>query len=198
MTCGKCKRKFDAGAIFCPYCGVKIIYPVGDQSSQNTIPVEKIIGINALKYKYAFEKLKEGNSEIFWNWSAFWFSYSWFAHRKLYGVAAGLYICVLVIWYLAALIFRSLGVAGSSGSFWGVCLFFAFLIWNCLSGAFANSLYMKDVEKRRLTADRLQGLERAYYLKKVSGTDGLADVLFIGFGIAIAIPWFLYVLSLVP
>lgn len=99
-----------------------------------------------------FQKMQTANSKTSWNWCSFLFCGSWFAFRKMYGMAA---------------------------AFIGLALFFQIipgigwllqLALSICSGIFGDNLYMQYVYRELQTAKNMDDYNKSAYITKKGGT----------------------------
>ncbi|MDQ0352032.1 hypothetical protein J2R98_001866 [Alkalibacillus filiformis] len=101
------------------------------------------IGRNDEYYKSKFSKFKQKDTKLSWNFASFFLDIYWLAFRKMYGLAAGYYISLLVI----SLIFIQLIYLGFSEDLMIYILLSIVILYRVLLGMFGNYLYMKKVDK---------------------------------------------------
>lgn len=96
-------------------------------------------------YLDRFENFDLGGGPASWNWMAFWASFPWLVHRRMYGYAVG-YVTVLPIfllsfnWVMTRVLGHSAGRFFEAGA--GVLIFWA------LVPMFANVAYYRQVNAR--------------------------------------------------
>jgi len=167
VYCSSCGAKSSIRNAYCSYCG----NPLGVDTRQMVLNpnfwkpqqdfayddreafianVYYFVEKKALYYTAKFEKMRNSGNTASWNWPAFFFSFMWFAYRKMYGIAFG----------ILALNFFLLLLPGSASN----------LILSVVSGIMGNNLYykfyLKESEKARLMPD----VQRHQYLSSRGGT----------------------------
>ena len=122
---------------------VEQVEPLADFSNKTEPDITEedfadFIGNNAPTYFRKFRKFDINDPDRFavtWNWAAFFFSYIWFAYRKMYAWAG----LILLIGF-------------SVGTF----LFFITPFWLIALGVTANFLYFRHARRRILEAKATQ------------------------------------------
>lgn len=134
------------------------------------ISEEKIYGIsdiivkNTDKIEKKFNSIKSKGRFITWSWPTFFFSFLWFAYRKMYIESILIFLVTQAIKVLPI----ALEIKG--------ILNFAFWIGLTLT---ANGIYMKKVDSIVEEVNDMDDLEAEIFIKKNAGTSFLAVILMI-------------------
>jgi len=97
---------------------------------------------NTSFYLSKFERFDNTGVGASWNWPAFFVTFFWLLHRKMWGWAAVYFILPALIGFLVGLLFGDAGMGGSLYS--SVYLIMVFLIFPM----FANALYYRNIRKK--------------------------------------------------
>lgn len=116
----------------------------------------RLIGTKVEYYRGKFDEMRMLNQKTSLNWAALFFGVLWMLYRKMYGVAAGTVVLMLLG-----------NCLGSLGGLVGIVLMVC-------SGLFGNYLYMMTIQKRVTDLQQYEEPARTRYLEKYQGTSGLA------------------------
>ena len=151
------------------------VLPADDYSSKRAA----LIGKNTEYYMPVFEKLdqKGGTS---WNWCSFFFTYVWFAYRKLYGWAA---IAILVPLFAGAVCGLFLDSVTIDQAAVDVFLTLFEFGLNLVFGFVANGIYKKRIDKSIYYMPK-DYAAREKYIQSKGGVNqiaaGIMAVIFVG------------------
>lgn len=139
------------------------------EKEMNTLDEEKVYTVsdivekNVEKIERKFDSLRQGKL-VTWNWSAFLFSFLWFAYRKMYIES------ILIL--LATQAIKVLPIA------LGIKSILNFILWIGLTLT-ANKIYMKKVDSILDEANEMNKTEANSFVNKNSGTSILGIILMI-------------------
>ncbi|MDV2583034.1 DUF2628 domain-containing protein [Alkalibacillus haloalkaliphilus] len=122
------------------------------------------IGRNDEYYKDKFNKFKQKDTKLSFNFVAFFIDIYWLVYRKMYGLAAGLYIGFLAFGIILMFVtdLMGLGLANDTIIF---IVGILFVLSKVLLGMFGNYLYMKKVEKNISLITRYTAEEKEQHKK---------------------------------
>ena len=161
--CGTCGNSLNGAAPARPAVPVTPVRPVQQTYTQQqtytppqplTGPLDDLIVENTQYYNKKFYDMDSKNSKVSWNWAAFLISPLWCIYRKMYILAAAMFI--------TPAIFTS--ILG----FWGT-----FLAWGgyVAFGLFANFLYREHLKKIKDFASHISEPAKSKYLKSHTGAE---------------------------
>lgn len=127
------------------------------------------IKTNQASYIPKFQKMQTTNSNTSWNWCSFLFGASWFAYRKMYGIAAVVYVISLV-----SLLIPGLGSI------------IQLALWIC-SGLFGNHFYKQYVDGELRIAKGMDTYNKTAYMEKKGGTSVAAVCILLGVGFILSL-----------
>lgn len=136
---------------------------------------EAYIGTNQACYLEKFRGIRSNSTVVSWNWCAFLFGPYWFLYRKLYPWAA---VAGLIPICLSFVLVPE------------VILFVSFVI-SVLSGLFADSIYLRQIEKRAESGSNLPETVRYMHASKYGGVNLPAVLLVLAVYAAFLFHWFL-------
>lgn len=126
-------------------------------------------------YISKFKIMRDDDTVVTWNWSAFLFPSFWFVYRKMYKIGLGLFVFNQVL----SIVLRLFSVSSLYRSLisTSICIIFGFI---------GNSLYMHSVEKTIESLKDLQGEERNQLYLKRKGVNTRAVILLLCVNLLIA------------
>ena len=133
-------------------------------------------------YISKFRIMRDDDTAITWNWSAFLFTYFWLLYRKMYRIGIGLVVFSQVL----SITLRLLSVPNLTRSLISASIGLIF-------GFVGNSLYMQSIEKTIEALNDLEGKERDELLLKRKGVNPRAVILFISVSVLMAWITFRYI-----
>ncbi|MBD7911813.1 MULTISPECIES: DUF2628 domain-containing protein [Clostridium] len=122
-----------------------------DQNGISSAEMMEFIGYkNSDYYIDKWGKSQENKNFISWNWPAFFTNFLWFWHRKMYGIAAGIFgvnfiIRLFIASTSATLTGHNFNIASRTTNWFGIILN---ILVGVLSSLFANQLYMKHATNK--------------------------------------------------
>ncbi|SFE72368.1 DUF2628 domain-containing protein [Peptostreptococcus sp. D1] len=136
--------------------------------------LELFVGKNTQYYEPRFEKYRDTDSKVGWNWVAFFFPVMWLCYRKMYAYAIGYFVLINAISQSYHFIEN------------GVIPNFRLVIW-LVFPLFANYIYYRFAKKRVEACDGIiNEEERKEKISALGGTNGWAVVIAIVLSCAVA------------
>ena len=174
MFCTKCGFNLSGDVKFCPNCGTEVENNNAAQQNQEFYQkdiidedVKLLIGKNQEYYVPKFSKMKQLNKKMTWNWPAFLVGPMWFMYRKMYHYGLGL--------LLFNIVFEEIMPLGIS------------LAISAVIAAFANYLYMQQLEGHALYMKSAADTARWNIAEEKGGTSAKAVWLIIGVSFVISL-----------
>lgn len=175
VKCNKCGIVHTKGEKFCAICGegfsdesvilqdinYEEYYALGNKQHISNIAI--FIGKKSSYYLNQFNRLKDEDRIISWNWGGMIFGAYWFAYRKMY---------FYVILYIVIELLGDYFIDFTYGIF--------SYILTIISGLFGNYLYMRHIEKTVEKYESIEMSRKEDYIKQYGGT-GKYGVIFVIF-----------------
>ena len=133
--CPKCGMETQ-GMKFCPKCGFRL-------EEENEDPRLALVVENKKYYQKIIDEV-DNNASSRWNWCGFFFSFVWFAYRKLYKWAAIAYLTPLIGGFVLGIILYSTSLDDTVIS---VILRVIGLAVNIFFATVANGVYKKRIDQ---------------------------------------------------
>lgn len=175
----------NAAAMFDPYGGVD---PKSEIEGVPVADIAAFVGHNSGYYIPKFKEMSEGKRKNFFNFSAFFFGYVWFAYRKmpLNTVLIGILDLVLSAFYtivsltpeMASVFQQMYGMQIVSYTFPTYVVFVLWILQFALKMVmfiFGNKMYMKYViNKVKKYSEKYQSIDELQYQKALTGHGGIS------------------------
>lgn len=182
MFCSKCGEENTATALFCTNCGEAItknnnITTPETGNTQSNFSEESLedyyreaIGYkNTDYYLSIFKKLDSGDTNISWNWPAFFVTFYWFLYRKMWLWALIYFLLpipVSIVIAISAAVSQSVAIVSLVGFYIGIFIIFPM---------YANKIYHQHVRKKIEKAKGFSN-EKEKQLRVIASEGGTSNV----------------------
>lgn len=183
MYCSSCGHKVTDSASFCSSCGVEIkktespLAQQANKETQGSVTSDRTgfyraaVGAKNVEYYLSrFARFDSNGASATWNWPAFFLSFFWLLHRKMYMWAAAYFLAPMPLAFIV-------GMTGNENVAMAAYIAYLVGIW-VIFPMYANALYYRHVRARIDDAARTLG-DEAQQLQFVAAKGGVGSVVLI-------------------